>query len=272
MTLYGVIGNPVEHSLSPIIHQAFAEQTHQELNYEKIKAPINGFEDVVRDFQERGGQGLNVTLPFKVNAFRLANDASVRASEAGAASVLCFRDDTIFADNFDGLGLVNDLIKNKNLKLADKKILILGAGGAAQGILGPLLLQKPKEIVIANRTLDKALNLAKHFKDHGSVVGIDMNALTPNNFDLIINATSMGHTGVAPTLAPELIRDQTVCYDLSYGQAAKPFLNVARKEGAKATSDGLGMLVEHNALVFHLWFGIIPDTSLVLNQLQNQLK
>lgn len=269
MDKYAVIGNPVEHSLSPIIHEAFAKQTKRELNFSKIKAPLDGFIPTVRQFIQAGGKGLNVTLPFKQEAYQLATQRSKAAEEAQAASVLHFRaNDVIYAENFDGLGLVNDLTRNYHIPLTHRKILIIGAGGAAQGILGPLLDQSPAKIIIANRTPDKAHQLATKFRARGSVQGTSFAELEASAYDVIIHATSLGYEGQMPTLPAGLISTDTCCYDISYGKAAQPFLNWAKAQGARQCFNGLGMLVEHNAAVFNLWFGIFPDTQPVIQQLR----
>lgn len=270
MNLYAVIGNPVEHSLSPVIHEAFAKQAHISLNYRKIKAPVDAFVQTVKQFIAEGGKGLNVTLPFKQEAFQLATQRSKNAEMAQAASVLHFpTDNIIFADNFDGLGLVNDLTRNYQIPLTQQKILLVGAGGAAQGILGPLLQKSPAQIMIANRTGEKAQQLAQQFRRYGSIEGCGFDELKPIIYDVIIHVTSIGHQGQAPQLPNGLIDAHTCCYDISYGKAAQPFLNWAKTQGAKKYYDGLGMLVEHNAAVFHLWFNIHPDPKPIIQTLRS---
>lgn len=266
---YAVIGNPVEHSLSPLIHEAFAEQTHRSLHYSKIKAPRDGFIKTVREFQQTGGKGLNVTLPFKLQAYQLANQRSYAAEAAQAVSVLHFRNQgIIYADNYDGLGMVNDLTHNYHIDLAQKTILIIGAGGAAQGILGPLLDKFPIEVTIANRTANKAHQLATKFQARGTVQGVGFAELKPFPYDVIIHATSLGHQGQTVPLPWGLIGANTCCYDISYGKAAQPFLQWAKTQGAKKCFDGLGMLVEHNAAVFYLWFHVHPDPKPVITMLR----
>jgi shikimate dehydrogenase len=271
MDKYAVIGNPVEHSLSPIIHEAFAKQTKQKFIYSKIEAPLDGFVPTVQQFITAGGKGLNVTLPFKHEAYQLSTNRSKTVEEAQAASVLHFRThQEIYADNFDGFGMVQDLTCNYQIKLTQQKILVLGAGGAAQGILGPLLDQSPAQVVIANRTGDKAHHLATKFRSRGPVQGISFAELKASPYDVIIHVTSIGHQNQALTLPDGLITADTCCYDISYGKAAQTFLNWAKMQGAKKYFDGLGMLVEHNAAVFYLWFGIHPDTQPVIKMLRTE--
>lgn len=270
MNHYAVIGHPVQHSLSPKIHEAFAQQTGQTLHYSRIEPPINDFIAAVQQFQREGGRGLNVTLPFKQAAYKIAQQRSATAEEAKAASVLHFRETGIYADNFDGLGLVQDLTKNHHLSLQNRRILLIGAGGAAQGILGPLCDQHPAQIILANRTAEKAVQLANLFRSRGNVKGVGLDALK-NDYDLIIHATSLGHQSQSFMLPTHLVHAKTFCYDISYGKAAQPFLNWARAQGAQHTSDGLGMLVEHNALVFQLWFGIQPQTQPVIQLLRQEI-
>lgn len=272
MDKYAIIGNPVEHSLSPVIFQAFSEQTNQSLDYLRIKAPLDGFAATIKQFQKEGGKGANITLPFKHEAYRLADKRSKEANEAEAVSALQFRTDgTIYGVNYDGLGLVQDLTRNHNITLGQKSILIIGAGGATRGILGPLSNAAPAKIIIINRTASKARELADLFHLHGEIQGMGFDELEPTRYDIIIHATSLGHQGKAPSLPHGLIGPHTCCYDLSYGKIAAPFLQWARNEGAENCFDGLGMLVEHNAAVFYLWFGIYPDTSPVIEMLQTRL-
>ncbi|ABS77362.1 shikimate dehydrogenase [Coxiella burnetii] len=272
MDKYAVIGNPVEHSLSPVIFQAFEKQTNHSFDYLKIKAPVNGFAAAVKKFHDKGGKGANITLPFKEEAYQLADKRSQEANEAHAASALQFREDgTIYAVNYDGLGLVQDLTRNHNITLTQKSILIVGAGGATRGILGPLLNAAPEKIVIVNRTPSKAHALAKIFHLRGEIQGGGFDELEPMRYDVIIHATSLGHQGKFPPLPDGLIGSQSCCYDLSYGKIASPFLQWAKDQGAKYNFDGLGMLVEHNAAVFYLWFGIYPDTNPVIEMLQAHL-
>ena len=272
MDKYAIIGNPVEHSLSPLIFKAFQQQTGNSFEYLKIEAPLNKFSTVVKQLQQEGCKGVNITLPFKKEAYQLANQCNQEAKEAHAASALQFRNDgTIYAVNYDGFGLVQDLNHNYNLTITQKSILIVGAGGATQGILKSLLNTAPEKIVISNRTISKAMELAKNFHLRRKIQGIGFNALKTIQYDIIIHATSLGHQGKAPLLPNGLISSKTSCYDLSYGNIALPFLKWAKSQGAVHCFDGLGMLVEHNAAVFYLWFGIYPDTNLIIKMLRSRL-
>lgn len=273
MDSYAIIGHPVKHSLSPKIHLAFAKQTGIQLKYTAIEAPLDGFKETVLQFRDNGGKGCNITAPFKIDAFTLATAVSPNAKIAYAANCLAFLDDkTIFADNFDGAGLVADLLQHKNFNLTQQKILIIGAGGATQGILAPLLENMPHSILIANRTLDKAVELAKRFDHLGMVQGIALDKLQGGNFNLIIHATSLGHRQQIPALPEGLIDATTVCYDLSYGAAAKPFLHWAKNQGGQLCYDGLGMLIEQAALSFNLWHGIYPETPKILKMLEAEIQ
>lgn len=269
MHKYAVIGNPVDHSLSPIIFQAFGEQTRRTFHYLKIKAPFSDFARVLKEFQKAGGRGANITLPFKHEAYKLSNQHSCEAKEAKAGSALQFLDDgAIYSVNYDGLGLIQDLTRNHNITLAQKSILILGAGGATQGILGSLINTAPAQIVIANRTASKARKLASYFHWRGKLLGIGYDDLKPIiPYDIIIHATSVGYKGKFLPLSSAIIGPQTCCYDLSYGKIALPFLQWAKRQSANKCFDGLGMLVEHNAALFYLWFGIYPDTSPILKKI-----
>lgn len=270
MDKYAVIGNPVEHSLSPVIFQAFAEQTHQSFKYFKIKAPLDGFATVIAQFQKEGGKGANITLPFKREAYQLANKKSQEAKNV-ASALQFFDDGTIYAVNYDGFGLIRDLTHNHNIMLKQKSILIIGAGGSTQGILEPLIKTVPSKIIIANRTATKARELANLFQLHGIVDGVGFDELQPAHYDIVIHATSLGHEGKFPHLPNGLITSHTYCYDLSYGKIVTPFLHWAKDKGAIYCFDGIGMLVEHNAALFNLWFGIYPDTHSVIKMLDIHL-
>ncbi|QHG92663.1 shikimate dehydrogenase [Coxiella endosymbiont of Amblyomma sculptum] len=273
MNKYAVIGNPIEHSLSPAIFQDFGKQIQKALLYLKIEASSSNFVSVLKRFQKRGGRGMNITSPFKHEAYRISNRYSQEAREAQAVSALRFLNDgTTYGANYDGIGLVKDLTRNQRISLLGKSILILGAGGAARGILGPLANAKPKKIVIANRTVSRARKLVSHFHHYRLQIrmqGIGFNDLKPIPYDIIIHATSSGHQGQVLQLPTAIIGSRTFCYDLSYGKAAAPFLQWSGAQGAEKCCDGLGMLIEHNAALFHLWFGIYPDTSSVLKKLKN---
>ena len=266
---YAVIGNPVAHSKSPLIHAAFARQTGQDLVYERLLAPKDAFVATVDAFRARGGRGLNVTLPFKLEAFHYATALSERARAAQAANTLRFDGDAIFADNTDGAGLVNDLVRNLGCEIADRRILLLGAGGAARGVIEPLILQRPGQFVLANRSPDKARKLAQDFGR-----GIEPSsyaALAGRQFDIVVNATSASIAGELPPLPPGVFAQDALAYDMMYGKVATPFLSLARREGAARLADGLGMLVEQAAESFFIWRGVRPDSAPVL-QLLRQTK
>jgi len=260
---YAVFGHPIAHSKSPQIHTAFARQTGQDMSYEAILAPLDGFADSIAQFIATGGRGANVTVPFKEEAFRLANRLSPRAQRAGAVNTLAFDADGILGDNTDGAGLVADLSRNLHCPLAGKHILLLGAGGAARGVIEPLLEQQPAELVIANRTVSRAEELAELFGHGVRACGFDA-ANTP--FDVVINATAASLAGDLPPLSPRVFTLDTLAYDMMYGRDT-PFLDFARTHGAR-TADGLGMLVEQAAEAFYLWRGVRPDTASVIASLR----
>jgi shikimate dehydrogenase len=260
---YAVFGHPIAHSKSPQIHAAFARQTGQDMTYEAILAPKDGFADAVVAFVAAGGRGANVTVPFKEAAFRLADRLTPRARRAGAVNTLSFDADGTLGDNTDGAGLVADLIRNLQCPLAGKRILLLGAGGAARGAIEPLLDQQPAVLVIANRTVGRAEELARLF-DRG-VVACGFDAVDAP-FDLVINATAASLAGELPPLSSHIFTPDTLAYDMMYGRDT-PFLVFARTHGA-ATADGLGMLVEQAAEAFALWRGVRPDTAPVIASLR----
>jgi shikimate dehydrogenase len=260
---YAVIGNPVSHSKSPWIHAAFARATQQQIEYTRIEAPLAGFAATVGAFRAEGGRGANVTLPFKSEAFALCGERlSSRARAAQAVNTLVFEGDEVRGDNTDGVGLVNDL-RNLKRPVAGRDVLLMGAGGAAQGVLSLLLAEKPNSLVIANRTAGKARALAERFGAEG--VGYD--GLQGRQFDLVINATSAGLGGEASAVSGDVFRPAALAYDMVYGRDT-PFLAMARAAGV-ATSDGSGMLVEQAAESFFLWRGVRPDTAPVLAALRN---
>jgi len=272
MDHYAVIGNPIKHSLSPTIHREFAKQTQQDIDYIAIESPLDDFNKTLFNFRQQGGKGVNVTLPFKHQAFLLAAPHSDLAKQAFAANTLVFQEDNIiYADNTDGTGLIQDLTHNHNYSLQQKKILLLGAGGSAQGIVCPLLESAPTQLVIANRTPEKALQLAKQFEVYGNVLGRGMNDLNlaAGPYDLIINATSTGLSEQTLNLPSQLICKTTWCYDLMYGKIT-PFLTWAQQHHADNCLDGLGMLVEQAAAAFYLWRGVYPDTQRVISMLTEQ--
>ncbi len=270
---YAVVGNPIAHSKSPEIHAAFARQTGQDIDYAKLLAPLDGFRSTVASFRAAGGKGVNVTVPFKLEAFDLADEASPRAKDAAAANFLRFDDGRVHADNTDGVGLTRDIVHNLGFGLAGKRVLLLGAGGAAQGVLTPLLEHQPSLLTIANRTVEKALRLADRFRRKpvaaSSVVrGSHFEELAGHHFDLVINATSSSLLGELLPLPAEVFDVGALAYDMMYGATPTGFLTFAAAQGAQI-SDGLGMLVEQAAESFLLWHGVRPETAAVIAMLRN---
>ena len=271
MDHYAVIGNPIAHSKSPWIHAAFARQTGQALVYQTLLAPLDGFEQSVTAFRIGGGRGLNVTVPFKLEAFALANHHTPRAEAAGAVNTLAFGPDGILGDNTDGAGLVRDLSFNLHCPLVGRRILLLGAGGATRGVLLPLLTSLPASLTIANRTASKAIALAERFIPHAGrarVDGCGFEELAGRRFDLVINATAASLADELPPLPPGLYADGALAYDMMYGRGQTPFLRAALADGAARVADGLGMLVEQAAESFALWRGVRPDSAPVLAELR----
>lgn len=263
---YGVMGYPVAHSRSPVIHRQFALQTGQTLQYDLLEVPPEDFEAALRRFAESGGRGLNITVPHKQAAARLVDRLSERAAAAGAVNTLAFGDGEVFGDNTDGVGLIRDLTSNLELGLDGMRILILGAGGAARGILGPLLNAGVESVTIANRTLERARELAGRFASSGEVSACRFDE-TAGSYALVINATSAGARDQAPPWPEQAVTPQTFCYDLSYALAPTPFCQWAAARGARQAVMGWGMLVEQAAESFHLWRGVRPDTAPVLERL-----
>ena len=265
---YGVMGYPVSHSRSPIIHRLFAMQTGQDMQYELLQVTPEKLETAVRQFQRTGGKGLNITAPHKRAIAKLCDRMSERASTAGAVNTVMFRDGEMYGDNTDGIGLLRDLSVNLGVSLENSNILILGAGGATRGIVGPLLEMRPSSLRIANRTVDKANDLVERFKEFGPVRACGFNAVPVDEpYDLIINATSTGPNGEMPPYPKAAVSSATFCYDLSYGLQTTPFSGWARDHGAAKSVMGWGMLVEQAAESFHLWRGVRPDTAPVLKQM-----
>ncbi len=262
---YAVIGNPVAHSKSPWIHAEFARATGQAIEYGRIEAPLDGFARAVEEFRASGGKGLNVTLPFKEEAFRYCADSSLRARAAEAVNTLVLDRAAPYGDNTDGAGLVRDLEANLGFSLGGKRVLLAGAGGAARGVVEPLLAAGAARLVIANRTATKARALAARF---AGVLGCGYDGLAGEAFELVVNATSAGLSNEAPALPRSVFRDGCLAYDMLYGRDT-PFLAMARAAGARA-SDGLGMLVEQAAESFCLWRGLRPDTRPVLAKLRGR--
>ncbi len=271
MDRYVVFGNPIGHSKSPLIHRLFAEQTAQQLDYSTSLAPLDDFSDFARAFF-REGRGANVTVPFKEEAYRLADSLTERAQRAGAVNTLSkLADGTLLGDNTDGAGLVRDLTVNAGFSLKGKRILILGAGGAVRGALEPLLAEGPASVTIANRTVEKAELLAELFSDLGPVAASGFDWLH-EPVDLIINATSASLAGELPPIASSLIEPgKTLCYDMMYSKEPTPFCVWASGHGAGQVMDGLGMLAEQAAEAFYLWRGVRPDTAPALAELRRLL-
>jgi shikimate dehydrogenase len=270
---YAVMGNPISHSKSPVIHRLFAEQTGQDIVYEAILVDRDGFIAAVRLFQQEGGKGLNITVPFKQEAWVLVDQHSERAELAGAVNTIVLQaDGQLYGENTDGLGMVRDLVENHGISLTAKRILLLGAGGAARGVLGPVLEQHPASVFIANRTEERAIHLAQQFRSHGLVQGGGFDALGEESFDLIVNGTTASLEGEVPPIPASCIASRTCCYDMMYGREPTPFLDWAQEHGAAQTMDGLGMLVEQAAESFALWRGVRPDTRPVIAFLREQMQ
>ncbi len=266
---YGVMGYPVTHSRSPVIHRLFALQTGQDMQYELLQVTAEKLETAVRQFQRTGGKGLNITVPHKRTALDLVDQVSERAATAGAVNTLTFKGSEIHGDNTDGIGLLRDLNVNLGVPLQGANILILGAGGATRGIVGPLLEMQPTALRIANRTVDKAQIIADHFERYGPVSACGFDDVPVSEaYDLIINATSAGLSGATPPYPEAALSENTFCYDLSYGLNPTPFCTWARDQGAAKSVMGWGMLVEQAAESFEIWRGVRPDTAPVLKQMQ----
>lgn len=275
MDRYAVVGNPIAHSKSPQIHAAFARQTGEAIGYEALLAPLDGFAATVRAFRAAGGRGMNVTVPFKLEAFALADRLTPRAAAAGAVNTLAFEADGVLGDNTDGAGLVRDLVHNLGCPLAGRRLLLLGAGGAARGALLPLLEAGPAALTIANRTAAKARALADAFAPRAAGAALDgcgLDDLDGRHFDIIINATAASLADQAPALPSALYTSAYLAYDMMYGRGDTLFLAAARAGGAMRCADGLGMLVEQAAESFFVWRGVRPDSAPVLAALRLQLE
>lgn len=264
---YGVIGYPVAHSRSPLIHRLFAEQTGQNMHYERLKVPPDELEQAIRQFQRHAGRGLNVTVPHKAAACRIADRLSERASTADSVNTLVFADGDILGDNTDGIGLLRDLVVNRGLGLKGSSILLLGAGGAARGIVGPLLDRAPERMVIVNRTVNRAERIAERFARRGPVRACGFDTIPAGGWDLIVNATSAGLKGETLPYPDTALSEDTLCYDLCYGLEPTPFCRWACERGATRVAAGWGMLVEQAAESFYIWRGIRPDTEPVLKRI-----
>lgn len=269
---YAVFGNPIKHSRSPQIHSAFALQTGQDVSYRAHQVDKGKFADAARSFFDNGGKGLNITVPFKMDAFEFADELSHRAKRAGAVNTLALQDDgRIYGDNTDGVGMARDITENLAWDITGKRVLLIGAGGAIRGIVGPLIKRKPSLLVIANRTVSKAQQLASDFSDLGDVRGCSFQALSGNQFDIIINGTSASLAGELPPLPSDLVSDEGCCYDMMYSAEPTPFMRWAAENMAWAVSDGLGMLVEQAAESFCIWRGVRPKTKPVIDQVRESL-
>jgi len=269
---YAVMGNPIAHSKSPLIHTEFARQTGQSLLYSAELVDLGELPQAVAEFQARNGKGLNITVPFKQDAFALAHELSPRAQRAGAVNTLVLREENnYFGDTTDGAGLLNDLLINHQPNLTHKNILLLGAGGAVRGVIEPLLQQKPARLVIANRTAGKAVQLALDFSDLGTTHGGGFAELAGHKFDLIINGTSASLHAQLPPLPDKLLAGNAVVYDMMYGIGDTPFMTWGAAQGAMCL-DGLGMLVEQAAESFYIWRGVRPQTRSVIELIRRGLK
>ncbi len=270
---YAVFGCPIKHSKSPRIHQIFAEQTGQVLEYSAQEVPAEQFSSAVATFFANGGKGLNCTVPLKELAWAYADKKTERAQLSKAVNTLALlTDGSILGDNTDGIGLVTDLAANHAITLTGSRILILGAGGASRGIIAPILEQSPQAIVIANRTIDKAVNLAVEFHDKGSITGCGFSDLKNRQFDLLINATSTSLSGQLPPLPEDLLATNGVCYDLAYSNEPTVFVRWGLENQAFKSLDGLGMLVEQAAEAFFIWRGVRPKTRPVIELLNSERK
>lgn len=269
---YAVFGNPVEHSKSPQIHTMFAEQTSQSLIYTAELAEIDQFETAVRQFIEDNGKGLNVTVPFKQDAWSIAAKHSDRAARAGAVNTLVLQPDgSLYGDTTDGIGLVRDLMQNHHIQLQDKNILIVGAGGAVRGVLEAILDQRPASLVICNRTKEKAVQLAEDFSNLGNISGCGLDEINDMRFDIVINGTSASLKGDLPPLPNTIFAEDSCSYDMMYAAKDTPFMQWSSDNGAKTVLDGLGMLVEQAAESFYIWRDIKPETKNVITHIRHLL-
>jgi shikimate dehydrogenase len=264
---YALIGNPVSHSKSPLIHAEFARLTGQDLTYEAIEGPAGGFAATVDAFRAAGGRGINVTLPFKLDAFDYATERNARARLAGAVNCMKFEDGRAIAENYDGVGLVNDIQVNLGRAMAGRRVLLLGAGGAARGALLPFLEQKPALLVVMNRTVTKATALGQQFGGYGKLATGGYADFPGEAFDIVVNATSASLRGELPPVPASAFSADCLAYDLVYGKGETPFLNVARQAGAGKLADGIGMLVEQAAEAFVWWRGVRPATRPLIERM-----
>ena len=267
---YAVIGNPIKHSKSPLIHSEFAKQTGQDLDYITKEIPLDGLVEGLKQLQQAGFKGINVTVPFKEQVWQAVDTKSEHATRAGAVNTVVFNDDgTLYGDNTDGIGLCRDLIDNHHIELKGKRLLLLGAGGAARGVIEPLLSYQPEELIIANRTVSKAQDLADLFADFGTISGCGFEDLN-GSFDVIINATAASLQGEVPPLADDILNANASCYDMMYSNEDTAFIAWAKQHGAAKTVDGLGMLAEQAAEAFRIWRGVKPETQNIIETIRNQ--
>ena len=264
---YAVIGNPISQSKSPLIHGMYADVTAQDIEYTKIEGPLGGFKEAVDAFRAAGGRGLNITAPFKLDAFAYANEWSEGARLAGAVNAMKFEGDRVMAENFDGVGLVRDVVHNLGCPLAGKRVLVLGAGGATRGALLPFLAEKPAHLFIANRTMEKARELVATVAAHGAVSGGGYADLEGQKFDIVFNATSASLRAELPPVSASVFASTELAYELAYGKGLTPFLRLAQNAGVKKLADGVGMLAEQAAEAFEWWRGMRPDTRAVIEKL-----
>ena len=265
---YGLVGHPVEHSRSPFVHTLFARQTGQRLTYELIDAPPAAFETAVRGFGAAGGRGLNVTVPHKEAAFALVRDVTHNARVAGAINTITIDGNHLRGDNTDGVGFIRDVTVNQGFDLAGRSVILFGAGGAARGIVGPLLAEKPAKLVIANRSRQRATELAAHFGNPPEIEVVEFADLASQPaFDLLVNASSAGLKGEATAFPGSLVNAGSFCYDMVYSRADTPFVAWAHEHGAEHAVQGWGMLVEQAAESFRIWRGVMPVTTPILKQL-----
>lgn len=267
---YAVIGNPISHSKSPLIHTEFAKQTRQDIDYVTREIPLDDLAAGLKQLQTEGFKGINITVPFKEQAWQLVTNKSEHATRAGAINTIVFNDDgSLYGDNTDGIGLCRDLVDNHQIELKDKRLLLLGAGGAARGVIEPLLSYQPAELVIANRTASKAENLAQLYSDFGNISGGGFDELS-GSFDVIINATAASLHGQVPPLADNILNADASCYDMMYSNTDTAFITWAKEHDAVKAIDGLGMLAEQAAEAFRLWRGVKPKTQAVIELIRNQ--
>ena len=268
---YVVIGNPIAHSKSPQIHAHFAQQTGLSIQYERLLAPLDGFDQTLKLFIASGGRGANVTVPFKLEAFRAATELSSRARAAGAVNTLRFQDGVIFGDNTDGVGLARDIVHNAKKEIQGQRLLLLGAGGAARGVIESLMSESPSQLVIANRTPERAHELVQQFSSNNSrVLQASSFSDVEGSFDIVINATSASLSSELPAIPSSVFKPQTFAYDMMYSANPTLFMQLATRHGA-ITRDGLGMLVEQAAESFFVWRGVRPETASVYQWLRTQL-